>query len=139
MNDYLSKPIQIEALIAMLEHYGAAHAVSPANVAMSGGRQPGLSAPEKSNPEISPVLDPGALAKLKQMLGHQSAYLKEFIDAILQTAPQRLTELQQALRRENLAELRLAATVSNPIAPILAPAGFSSCAGNWKPVPKPAH
>jgi HPt (histidine-containing phosphotransfer) domain-containing protein len=55
------------------------------------------------------VLDPGALAKLKQMLGHQSAYLKEFIDAILQTAPQRLTELQQALRRENLAELRLAA------------------------------
>ena len=116
MNDYVSKPIRIDELVAALgkssplasqqeaqsvadlargpEDAGAARPVRR-EVAEIG---PGPSGAPDPVPDAA-VLDPKALENLLSMLGGEFAYLVELIDSFLEDAPQLLAELESVGRR----------------------------------------
>ena len=111
MDDYVSKPIRIEELVAALSR--SKPLASQQEVA-DLTRGPGFAAPEEpvrleaaeiesvssGVPEPASdaaVLDPKALENLLSMLGGEFAYLVELIDSFLEDAPQLLAELDRSV------------------------------------------
>ena len=93
MDEYVSKPIRIEALVN----------------ALSKGRplNPGSSEPEPASQAHSPVmaeLDRGALHNLLEVLGGEFSYLVEVIDSFLEDAPKLLAELEDAVSKGDIAD-----------------------------------
>jgi CheY-like chemotaxis protein/HPt (histidine-containing phosphotransfer) domain-containing protein len=101
MDDYISKPIRVEALVEALER-------SSANVQVRRANQAGV---ELETPAVRPqaYLDPAALDNLRDTAGGDPTFLAELIDTFLEDAPQLLDDLRQALAEKNPASVRLAA------------------------------
>jgi signal transduction histidine kinase/DNA-binding response OmpR family regulator len=101
MDDYISKPIRVEALVEALER-------SSANVQVRRANQAGV---ELETPAVRPqaYLDPAALDNLRDTAGGDPTFLAELIDTFLEDAPQLLDDLRQALDEKNPASVRLAA------------------------------
>jgi signal transduction histidine kinase/DNA-binding NarL/FixJ family response regulator len=92
MQDYLSKPIRVEALMAALSRcapYKAASADSPA--------------------QTQPVLEAAALRNLQSMADGDTLFVPNLIATYLRTAPQMLDDIQQAVERADAPALSLAA------------------------------
>ena len=100
MDDYLSKPVQLDALVDALRRSRVEKA-SPPDAAPS-------SAPN-AVPAVAAVLDRRALTKLLDMIGGEEASLAELIDSFLGETPALLDALQTARACGNAAELRRAA------------------------------
>ncbi len=123
MNDYVSKPVRIEALTKALleiqsfkESVAVHEADSPAPGQMlkpENAAMPAALPPEQTRPkaESSPagVLDPAALVALQESVGDDPEFLAHFINTFLSNAPQLLADLKQALAQEDAATLRLKA------------------------------
>ncbi len=90
MDDFLSKPVRVGALVAALQKY-----------------RPTLAIEEPLNFET--VLDPQALINLRELIDGDTEYLVELIDIFLADAPKLLNRLRQAIEQVNPAELHLAA------------------------------
>ena len=95
MDEYVSKPIRIEALVN----------------ALSKGRplSDGSSETEPASEAHAPVLaelDRGALHNLLEVLGGEFSYLVEVIDSFLEDAPKLLAELGDAVSKGDIATVR---------------------------------
>jgi CheY-like chemotaxis protein/nitrogen-specific signal transduction histidine kinase len=118
MDDYVSKPIRVEALV------GALSRVRPLEERKSpdggNGQMGSADAPIATEKETDgtgaeqtmtnrQVLDPTALETLQELVGGESALLGELIDSFLEETPPLVDTLCQALGQEDAAELRRAA------------------------------
>jgi HPt (histidine-containing phosphotransfer) domain-containing protein len=120
MDDYLTKPIQVEALIGALgKSRSLAPALHPVETGETeGARKEGQGAMLGSQSERSEShtqekalasLDPEGLARLRRAVGEDPAVLAELIDTFLADAPRLLADLRQSLERGDAAGVRLAA------------------------------
>jgi CheY-like chemotaxis protein len=105
MDDYISKPIQVEALVRALSKCRSLTELA--------GVPPALAQPTGPRPaDVLPpdgVLDPAALESLQEMGGGEVAFLVELIDVFLEDVPQLLADMRQAVGQGDAAGLRLAA------------------------------
>jgi PAS domain S-box-containing protein len=107
MNDYLSKPIRVEELIAALSR--CQPLVQPAEVPSPPAPAPHEAPAPDDGPKSATVLDPAALASLREMVGGEPEFLAELIDTFLADAPQLLADMRGAVEGQDPAGLRLAA------------------------------
>ena len=107
MDDYVSKPIHVQELVASLSHcepLAAAVSRTPAEPARSaGGGVATVAAPVPT----APVLDGTTLDRLRATVG--SDFLAEMIEAFLRDTPKLIRELRQSLAGENVEVFRRAA------------------------------
>ncbi len=141
MDDYISKPIQPEELVAALQQ------CQPGKHSVEGSQQSAVSSQQSaeeqksSRPEniqhpapsaqrpasIPAVLDPAALDKLAE-LGGGASFLTEMIASFLKDAPQLLTDMRRTLEQRDASGLRRAAhTLKSDSADFGAPTLFEFC------------
>jgi PAS domain S-box-containing protein len=110
MDDYLSKPIRIEALVAALE---SCRSLDHQPFAISTPVQPVVSSSSTFTPEPLPeasILDAYALQSLKDMVGDDDpAIMIDLIDSYLTDAPPLLATIYQAVEQGDAKNLYMAA------------------------------
>lgn len=95
MDDYISKPVRLEALTTVLSKCGLLETTT-----------------EKETlpvPESKTVIDMAVLQDLKEMAGGDSELLVEVIDCYLKDSPKLLDEMSQAIRQQQAKLLQRAA------------------------------
>jgi PAS domain S-box-containing protein len=113
MDDFLSKPIRVEALVAALvkcrplEHPTAEMPSGETQKVSSKAAE--TAKPVNRHSQIHPALDPQALSNLRQMIDDDPTYLAELVNMFLTDAPRLLAQMQQAITAANAADLTLAA------------------------------
>ncbi len=107
MNDYVSKPIRVEALIAALENSkpGSQGAPAEVNELVAGSRAAQITAASSADD----VLDQDALDLLLEVVGGERELLLELIDSFQEEAPPLLSRMRDALDNGDSAGLRLTA------------------------------
>jgi CheY-like chemotaxis protein len=110
MDDYLGKPIRVDALVAALCR--SRPLAEPATTVE--GREtaaPEAAAPESAPPAAPPgaELDRAAMDRLLALVGGEPAILDELINSFLQETPPLLVTLRRCLEEGNAAGLRQAA------------------------------
>ena len=103
MNDYVSKPIRVEALIAALENSTPSSPDAPAEEVELAAGEPGAASADDD------VLDQDALNMLLEVVGGEKELLVELIDSFLEEAPPLLSRMSDALENGDSAGLRLTA------------------------------
>jgi HPt (histidine-containing phosphotransfer) domain-containing protein len=106
MNDYISKPIKIEAIAEALKKYGARNQ-SRRNRA--SGDEPIVPSPvpEKMLAENLPAIDIQVLQELRNMAGNDADRLiADLIHVYLEDAPERLRSIADAVDRANTVALK---------------------------------
>ncbi len=106
MDDYVSKPIRVEALVEALsksrplvEDEGR-RTTDDGDLTVAPGKGTATSqSPDQSGVPGEAVLDLKALNNLLAVLGGEFSYLVELIDSFLEDAPQLLSELNLAIER----------------------------------------
>ena len=102
MNDYVSKPVRIEALIEIFNNYK--------NLQHSSNRDTDSTAVfnrEKPDMKQLPVIDTQILQELKDMAGDDaSEMIAEVIDSYFEDAPPKLQEIYRAIDKQDSEELR---------------------------------
>jgi signal transduction histidine kinase/CheY-like chemotaxis protein len=102
MNDYLSKPLRVDALLAILQEPQAAVSAPRRQVAA-----------EQDERETA-VLNPKALANLRLSVGQDNEFLRELINIFLHDAPRQLTALRAAAAAGSSTEIhRIAHTLKS--------------------------
>ncbi|MCC5634716.1 response regulator [Nostoc sp. CHAB 5844] len=102
MNDYISKPIRMEALVQALNNYRVVQLSVDHNLestAVVNDHQ------QVFQSEIAPALNAEIFQDLKDMVGDDVELLAEFIDCYLEDAPQRLVAIHNAIDNKDAAEL----------------------------------
>ncbi|MEO1559029.1 MAG: response regulator, partial [Cyanobacteria bacterium J06632_19] len=102
MNDYLSKPVRIDALIQTFHNYKSLqHSLNPDSDSTAVFNR------EKSELNFDSVIDIQILQELKDMAGDDAdEMLAELIDSYLEDAPPKLQEIRYSLERDNAEALR---------------------------------
>ncbi len=111
MDDYVSKPIRVEALTAALARVrprSAAPDPAATPPAAEAPTPPPAPPAATASPGDAAVLDPAALEQLHASMG-DAAIVAEIVEAFLEDAPQLLADLRQALERGDAPALRRAA------------------------------
>jgi CheY-like chemotaxis protein len=100
MDDYVSKPIRVEALVDALSH---SQPLNESQTAAAGAPQDGgvhdMPAAEAQVPSLTasensePVLDQKALQNLYELVGEEFGFLVELFDSFLEEAPALLAEM----------------------------------------------
>ncbi len=98
MDDYVSKPIRVEELIGALRRSAPEETVSQTLITPSPPHPVTLS---------FPVLDPAAIANLRDMVGGEPEDLAELIDSFLEDAPVLLANIAKAVDTGDAVALRL--------------------------------
>jgi CheY-like chemotaxis protein/HPt (histidine-containing phosphotransfer) domain-containing protein len=116
MDDYVGKPIRVEALVEALQRAAAAvhpvaqDAILRHEAAVNPVAQDIVLRHEaESSPAQEEAIGEAALARLQEMMGGDPAHLQDLIDGFLQDAPQLLTDLRRGLETGDAAGVRLAA------------------------------
>jgi CheY-like chemotaxis protein/HPt (histidine-containing phosphotransfer) domain-containing protein len=132
MNDYVSKPIRVNELVAALSRGAHAQGSRDARREIGDGRHEtreeteqaseqksvgdvaALTIEEQSEIQNPPsgtqhVLDPAAMETLLEVIGGERELLVELIDSFLETAPPLLARLEHGVVEGNAAEVRAAA------------------------------
>jgi PAS domain S-box-containing protein len=104
MDDYLSKPIRVEELIRAL---GQCRPLPDSGQEKPRAAQSGDGGAGDST--TAALLDAVALERLREMVGGDAQILIELIDTFLEDGPHLLADMRQAVEREDVAGLRLAA------------------------------
>jgi PAS domain S-box-containing protein len=110
MNDYISKPIRVEALIQAFNNYRILH--QPDAPVMGFVNKNEKNSQPKINSEVilAAAIDTEIFQALTVMTGDDAAeILAEFIDGYLEDAPQRLLAIVNAIARGDAVALRSAA------------------------------
>ena len=100
MDDFLVKPIRVEALIAALRQAAGRDAPAAATED-EGGSTPPL--------REDGVIDGAALAKLQEMMGGERAFLQELIAGFLEEAPQLVATMESGVAAGDAPAVHLAA------------------------------
>ncbi|MEM7033315.1 MAG: response regulator [Chloroflexota bacterium] len=101
MNDYVSKPIRVEALTRALRD-GAAFTVQSKQMT-----QPSQTANSAS--EAPTILDQAALQNLQKIVGDDPEFMVEMIDSFLADAPTLLQKMDESYQVQDISGLRLSA------------------------------
>ncbi|MBD2517018.1 PAS domain S-box protein [Nostoc sp. FACHB-973] len=108
MNDYISKPIRMEALVQTFKNYRILQPSANENrdfkVFVKKDEQGSQSEIEQQL-ILAPAIDAETFQALKDMIG-DTEILAEFIDNYLEDAPQRLLAIHNAIDKKDAAELR---------------------------------
>lgn len=92
MNDFLTKPVVADALIATVAHWAGRRADSPGQLGSTPGEP--ASSPSEAGPA---VFDPGVIATLPMVAdGSQPHYAQVVLQLYLQSVPPLLHQLRQA-------------------------------------------
>jgi CheY-like chemotaxis protein/HPt (histidine-containing phosphotransfer) domain-containing protein len=102
MDDYVSKPIRVQALVDALER-GAA------KVKTRTGKHKRIATRQERTGSYMNILDPAALENLRDMVGGDSAVVAELINTFLEDAPHLLSKLHEASNNGDAAKVRLTA------------------------------
>ncbi|NEP44300.1 MAG: response regulator, partial [Okeania sp. SIO2H7] len=86
MDDYISKPVRLEALTTVLSKYGPPQTTTEKDVLPQA--------------ELEGVVDLAVLQELKEMAGGNSELLVEVIDCYLEDSPKLLDEMSQAIKQQ---------------------------------------
>jgi PAS domain S-box-containing protein len=89
MDDYVSKPVRVEELVAALKRS------TPRPASPSAGKP----RTEEDGPPAGPVIDPSALEGLRSALGDDREAFLEILAAYLEDTPKLLAALREALRQ----------------------------------------
>ena len=95
MDDYLTKPFDLDALAAALDRAGIPHRPTVSAVAVTGapGRSPGE--PPTPDEEGLPVFDPGVAPRLAEAMGERGpVVVSQLVDMFLNDAPDKVQALQ---------------------------------------------
>jgi CheY-like chemotaxis protein/HPt (histidine-containing phosphotransfer) domain-containing protein len=99
MDDYVSKPIRIEALVAALSKSRPITNVEKQeanletmNIMLDSEGSQGIGDASPQPPDVD-ILDKAAMMNLLEMVGGEFEYLQELVDSFLEDAPQLLAEL----------------------------------------------
>ncbi len=116
MDDYVSKPIRIEALVTALSKSRPINGVQETETQVdTTSSEPDMVRGEENNPSRSQappnvsdntILNTAALKNLQDMVGGEFEYLVELIDSFLEDAPQLLSELNEAVKQKDAAAIR---------------------------------
>jgi CheY-like chemotaxis protein len=113
MDDYVSKPIRVEELVAALSKSRPLDTGQELEILATPTAEPGVAGTgpklDKAVPSSAPdadVLDTAALENLLSVLGGEFEYLAELIDSFLEDAPQLLAELHQFVQAGDSAGVR---------------------------------
>jgi CheY-like chemotaxis protein len=124
MDDYVSKPIRVEELVAALSRSRplaraslqdghSRSAPESADTALQREPSPaektadlGTISDGSENALDGPVLDTDALANLLSIVGGEFVYFEELIDSFLEDAPQLLAGLDQSVAADDIVEVR---------------------------------
>ena len=125
MDDYVSKPVRVDALVAALEHAATAlarrrdetahvhehnHATAYDASGSNGAFPPGdVASAEDTPPPANVALDAKALENLRAMVGDDASFLAELVNTFLEDAPLLLGDMRAAVAAGDAAALRLAA------------------------------
>ena len=107
MDDYLGKPIRLEALVSALSRCPSLAATAQSASASPAPVESPESQPETRSPETT--LDPSALETLLALVGGEPTRLAELIDSFLQETPPLLVVLRRSLEEGDAAGLHRAA------------------------------
>ena len=111
MNDYVSKPIRVKALIDALSRAGESVQKLKGDLAESDdAKQQKPEAVEETGPAPSPdgeTLDTAALDNLRETVGGDEEFLIELVETFLEDAPQMLADMRQAAETGDAPGLRL--------------------------------
>jgi PAS domain S-box-containing protein len=109
MNDYISKPIRMEALVQALKKYQDLHFLDSEHqesiAIVSQDESISDSEVEKQSLQ-TPAIDAQIFQDLKDTICDDAEILAQFIDCYLEDAPQRLLSIQKAVNKQDAAELR---------------------------------
>jgi CheY-like chemotaxis protein/HPt (histidine-containing phosphotransfer) domain-containing protein len=101
MDDFIAKPIRVDELVAALgRSRSLTGAASPVEAPAMGEN-----ATDAANPPDT-ILDPVALARLREMAGGDAEFLKEIFETFLADAPGMLAEMRHSLEQGDAATLR---------------------------------
>ncbi len=109
MNDFLTKPVRVQALIETLERAAQDRANLPQSAAEVGMRFAEADSSDKPVADVETAVDAAALAQLQEMMGGEPAYLHELIDGFLAEAPQLIAKIEQGLAAADAPIIHLAA------------------------------
>ncbi|WP_335139585.1 response regulator [Nostoc sp.] len=108
MNDYISKPIRMEALVEAFKNYQilqpSANENQDLKVFVKKDEQ-GSQSEIEQQVILAPAIDAETFQALKDMVG-DTEILAEFIDNYLEDAPQRLLAIHNAIDKKDATELR---------------------------------
>ncbi|RCJ40315.1 hypothetical protein A6769_02810 [Nostoc punctiforme NIES-2108] len=108
MNDYISKPIRMEALVEAFKNYRilqpSANENQDLKVFVKKDEQ-GSQSEIEQQVILAPAIDAETFQALKDMVG-DTEILAEFIDNYLEDAPQRLLAIHNAIDKKDATELR---------------------------------
>jgi len=123
MDDYLSKPIRLKELVAVLERCQSRHTLP------DGGEE--LRFPCEGKSENGPVVDPEVLEQLGGMMGEQAdEQVQELKDLFLNNTGRLLDAMDEALKQRDAQQLRYAAhTLKSTSATVGAVRLSARCAG----------
>jgi CheY-like chemotaxis protein len=111
MNDYISKPIRVEALIQSFENYRRlrqsdfASAMETSDLMADANREKTVFQPEIVSEDVAPEIDAQTFQALKDMTGDDAEMLAEIIDSYLEDAPQRLSAIAEAVDKADASVL----------------------------------
>jgi signal transduction histidine kinase/CheY-like chemotaxis protein len=108
MDDYLSKPVELDALIGVLRGSGVATDDATDSPVRRSGVSPDT-AEAGEEPRRLPLLDPKALSTLLHTIGGDVQSLAELVESFLGETPALLKDLRSALERSDAPGLRMAA------------------------------
>jgi len=116
MDDYVSKPIRVEALVGALDKVQGHEVAGETEASETYGVEEHKhmsteSAPVEGQTSTGDgaVIDMGAIENLQEIIGSDPALLVEMIDSYLETTPPLLAKLNQGLSDGDAAAFRLAA------------------------------
>jgi signal transduction histidine kinase/DNA-binding response OmpR family regulator/PAS domain-containing protein len=111
MNDYVSKPIRVQALVDALTRAGESVQMEEGtgtNSDEATSETPRTAEKAESNPiPNGEALDPAALDNLRQTVGGDEEFMAELVDTFLEDAPQMLSDMRQAAESGDAPGLRL--------------------------------
>jgi HPt (histidine-containing phosphotransfer) domain-containing protein len=110
MNDYVTKPIRLEQVVASLktswDSLGNKITEAPAPAFDDISESDNAEAPKTPLESVNGVLHAEAIERLEQLAGGDNAFLVEFIDTFLDSAPKMVGELKRSLDENDAATLR---------------------------------
>ena len=111
MNDYVTKPIRLEELVAALKKGWESVQDGALVTSTDGSGASGDAEPEVDEilPETDTTIDPEAIRRLEELSGGDHGFLVEFIDTFLDDLPKMLEDIKRSVDDQDADTLRLVA------------------------------
>lgn len=99
MNDYVSKPVRIERLVAALKRGWS-------SLSEAGAKTAPLDPGASTTPPADRLLDPDAISRLEELAGDDPGFIAEFVDMFLDSLPTMIGEMKDSYRERDPERLR---------------------------------